>query len=131
MAEHTIERRIYYHHTDAGGVVYYGKYLQLFEEGRTEALRSRGIDTAAVLAQGVFFVIVHIEIDYKSPARYGDTVSVATTVDRIGNSSVHFTQEIRRAGAVLVKAKIVWACISQASFKPMPVPKEFRDKVVS
>jgi acyl-CoA thioester hydrolase len=131
MAEHTIERKIYYHHTDAGGVVYYGKYLQLFEEGRTEALRSRGIDIVAFLAQGLFFVIVHIEIDYKSPARYGDTVSIVTTIDRIGNSSVHFTQEIRRSDVVLVKAKIVWACIRLASFKSQPVPREFRDKVVS
>ena len=35
----TIELRIYYEDTDAGGVVYYANYLKFLERARTEALQ--------------------------------------------------------------------------------------------
>ncbi|MFH1093889.1 MAG: Tol-Pal system-associated acyl-CoA thioesterase, partial [Candidatus Omnitrophota bacterium] len=34
--ESILEKKIYYHDTDAGGVVYYANYLKHLEEGRTE-----------------------------------------------------------------------------------------------
>ena len=37
-----MEKRIYYHDTDAGGVVYYGRYLNYLEEARTEFLEQQG-----------------------------------------------------------------------------------------
>ena len=37
-----MEKRIYYHDTDAGGIVYYGQYLCYLEEARTEFLETRG-----------------------------------------------------------------------------------------
>ncbi|MFH1046318.1 MAG: tol-pal system-associated acyl-CoA thioesterase, partial [Candidatus Omnitrophota bacterium] len=36
MTLDTINKRIYYHDTDCGGVVYYGNYLKYCEEGRSE-----------------------------------------------------------------------------------------------
>ena len=39
-----MERQIYYHDTDAGGVVYYGNYLKFLEEARTEFLEKKGLD---------------------------------------------------------------------------------------
>jgi len=38
----SLKRKIYYHDTDAGGVVYYARYLEFLEDGRTEFLASRG-----------------------------------------------------------------------------------------
>jgi len=38
-----MEKQIYYHDTDAGGVVYYGRYLNYLEEARTEFLVQRGL----------------------------------------------------------------------------------------
>ncbi|MBU1869240.1 MAG: acyl-CoA thioesterase, partial [Candidatus Omnitrophica bacterium] len=37
-----MKKRIYYHDTDAGTVVYYGNYLKFLEEARTEYLEERG-----------------------------------------------------------------------------------------
>ena len=42
MAEHFIEKKIYYHDTDAGGVVYYANYLEHLEEGRFESIANCG-----------------------------------------------------------------------------------------
>lgn len=35
--------KIYYHHTDCGGVVYYAKYLEFLEEARSKFFEDKGI----------------------------------------------------------------------------------------
>jgi len=35
--------KIYYHHTDCGGLVYYGTYLEFLEEARTELMEQKGV----------------------------------------------------------------------------------------
>ena len=120
-----IEKRIYYHDTDAGGVVYYGAYFRHLEEARCEYCRSRGIDLAAYAKKGVQFPVVHVEVEYKAPAGYGDKIRVFTRLETIGNSSLHFLQKIKREELVLVKAKTVWACIG-SDFKSRDVPQEIR-----
>jgi acyl-CoA thioester hydrolase len=128
MADFCIERRIYYHDTDAGGVVYYADYLKHLEEGRTELCLSRGIDTGRLKEQGIVFPVVHVEVDYRAPARYADTISILTAVEKIGNASIHFSQEIKKAGQLLVKARTVWACVG-TDMRSMAVPAEIREKL--
>ena len=67
-----MEVRIYYEDTDCGGVVYYGNYLKYFERARTQYLEERGLSVAELMKEGTVFVVVHAEVDYRSPARYGD-----------------------------------------------------------
>jgi len=96
MKEHVLTKKIYYHDTDAGGVVYYAAYWQFMEEGLSEFCAERAIDTAEMFNKGIAFVAVHAEADYKIPARYGDTISIHTRVDSVGNSSIHFSLEIKK-----------------------------------
>ncbi|MBU4304977.1 MAG: thioesterase family protein [Candidatus Omnitrophica bacterium] len=67
-----------------------------------------------------------MEINYKSPARYLDTVRVITRVEEIGRSSVHFIQEIRRDVQLLVEAKVTWVCVNR-DFKPQSVPEVIKN----
>lgn len=120
-----IERRIYYHDTDAGGVVYYASYLKHLEEGRSEFCAARGIDLAAYAKNGMIFPVVHLEVDYKRPARYGDRIRVVTTAERAGNCSAQYLQEIRRADELLVVARTVWACVD-FSMRPCRIPDAVR-----
>lgn len=119
-----ISKRVYYHDTDSGGVVYYANYLKYFEEGRTEYMRACGIDIGELMqAKNVFFVVRHVEIDYKAPARYGDELTVETKVVRVKNVSMIFTQEIRRGGQLLVSAETVLVCINK-EFHPTVIPED-------
>jgi acyl-CoA thioester hydrolase len=129
MKDHILEKKVYYHDTDAGGVVYYGTYFKFLEEGRTEFCVSRGFDVRALYKDGISFVVVHAEADYKAPARYGDTVSIHTRVDKVGNSSIHFSQEIKKDNLLLVSAKIVWACVGR-DFKVQPVSDKLRAALI-
>ncbi len=90
-----MEVRIYYEDTDCGGVVYYANYLKYFERARTEYLESRGCSVAALMEQGTVFVVVHAEVDYRSPARYGDTLAIETVVSDLTAASFTFSHVIR------------------------------------
>jgi acyl-CoA thioester hydrolase len=125
MKESSIERKIYYHDTDAGGVVYYGNYLKHLEEGRNEFCAEKGIDLREWISKGIEFPVVHAQLDYKSPAKYGDIIRISTKIEKIGNSSIHFAQEIKRDDVVLVKARTVWACIGE-DFKSKSMPEEIK-----
>lgn len=125
---HTLEKKVYYHDTDCGGVVYYANYLKYFEEGRTECLTELGVDLKTLSSQGTWFVVKRVEIDYKGPARYADTLEVVTEVTRIRNVSIEFQQRILRntrseqSGntTALVEAKTTLVCID-ASFRPAAI----------
>ena len=127
MSDFNLEKRVYYHDTDCGGVVYYANYLKHFEEARTEYLRSLGIDTAEYAAKGNLFAVVHMEIDYKCPARYDDIVKVYAKIETMGNASMHFAQEVRRGDTLLVKSKVILACID-SNMKARRVPEDLKEK---
>jgi len=90
-----VDIRIYYEDTDCGGVVYYANYLKYFERARTHYLEERGLSVVGLLKEGTQFLVVHAEVDYRSPARYGETLTVETTVTQIGRTSVTFAHVIR------------------------------------
>ncbi|MBM4121313.1 MAG: acyl-CoA thioesterase [Nitrospira sp.] len=90
-----MEIRIYYEDTDCGGVVYYANYLKYFERARTDFLEQRGLSVAGLLKEGTQFMVVHAEVDYRSPARYGETLVIDTRLADCGKASVTFAHVIR------------------------------------
>ena len=90
-----MEIRIYYEDTDCGGVVYYGNYLKYFERARTRYLEERGLSVAWLMKEGTVFVVVHAEVDYRSPAHYGDRLSIETVVSDMTAASFTFSHVIR------------------------------------
>ena len=106
-----MEVRIYYEDTDCGGVVYYANYLKYFERARTQYLEERGLSVAGLRDQGTQFMVVHAELDYRSPARYGDTLSIDTTLAAVGQASITFAHVLRErpSGRIVVEgwAKLV------------------------
>jgi len=125
MTGNYIEKKIYYHDTDAGGVVYYANYLKHLEEGRFEFCLSKGVSMADAAKEGAIFPVVHLEIDYKSPARYGDIIRIFTSIEKMGFSSIHFTQEIKRGDTALVRCRTIWACVNEA-LKPQAIPDKIK-----
>jgi acyl-CoA thioester hydrolase len=90
-----MEIKIYYEDTDCGGVVYYANYLKYFERARTEYLADRGLSVAGLMKDGTVFVVVHAELNYRSPARYGDCLVIETVVSDTTPASFTFSHVIR------------------------------------
>ena len=89
-----VEIRIYYEDTDCGGVVYYANYLKYFERARTQYLEDRGLSVAELMKAGRVFVVVHAEVDYRTPAHYGDTLEIETTVAEMNAAAITFSHVV-------------------------------------
>jgi acyl-CoA thioester hydrolase len=115
--------RVYWEDTDGQGVVYYANYLKFMERCRTEWLRSIGVDQVSMRAeQGLIFVIVSLEAEYKRPARLDDELTVTCEIEEHGRTSFTFRQEVLRGGEVLVSGRTRAACLDATSLKPQPFP---------
>ena len=90
-----MEIRVYYEDTDCGGVVYYANFLKYFERARTDFLEQRGLSVAGLLKEGTQFMVVHAEVDYRSPARYGETLVIDTRLADCGKASITFAHVLR------------------------------------
>jgi len=90
-----MEVRIYYEDTDCGGVVYYANYLKYFERARTHYLETHGLSVATLLEEGTEFRVARAELAYRSPATYGETLVVETTVAADRRISLTFSHVIR------------------------------------
>ena len=76
-------------------MVYYANYLKYFERARTQYLEERGLSVAGLMKEGTVFVVVHAEVDYRSPAHYGDRLVIESVVSDMTAASFTFLHVIR------------------------------------
>jgi len=125
-----LEKRIYYHDTDAGGIVYYGQYLCYLEEARTEFLENRGLSVELFKERGFVYVVRQCNVSYRSPARYGDVILCEAKLKKMGASQLIFDQTVhdKKDGRLIVEAEVSLVCLN-ADFKPTPIPDDLREKL--
>lgn len=128
---HDLKLRVYYEDTDAAGVAYHASYIRFAERGRTEMLRAAGFEHASLFQEeGIAFAVVSLAIDYKSPARLDDLLTVKTKIARVGGASMDMTQDIYRDDHLLAEIRLTLVCVDK-SFKAArlpPVIKEIFEK---
>jgi acyl-CoA thioester hydrolase len=130
MAKHRMEIKLYYEDTDCGGVVYYANYLRYMERARTEYMADRGAPVKALMDQGILFLIARAEIDYRSSARYGDTIVVETWISEITAATIMFehTMTEKAGGRLIADCKAKAVCVG-ADSRPRRIPKEIAEKL--
>ena len=126
MEDFLIEKKIYYHDTDCGGVVYYANYLKYLEEARTECLFGKGIDLQELSNKGIWFVVARVDIEYKTPARYQDTLRILTSVEKIKLSAIRFSQRILKGSSTVAEAYTTLICVGN-DYRPLPIPEEIKN----
>ena len=122
--------RVYYHHTDAGVVVYHGTYLDFMEAARIELLGALGLDLAELaVKERVLFIVYRLEASYHKPARLNEQLVVTATIARVGGVRLEFEQQVRRGEELLVEARVKAACVHPHTYKPVPLPERLREKL--
>lgn len=122
--------RVYYQHTDAGGVVYHARYLDFMEAARTELLHRLGFDLAELARrEHVLFIVYRMEVDYRRPALLDDSIEATAAIRRAGRARLEFEQTVRRGGDVLVSATVHIACMDARTHRPVPLPARLRTMI--
>ncbi len=122
--------RVYYQHTDAGGVVFHANYFSFMECARTELLQSQGFDLGELARRDrVLFVVHSAQIAYHKPALLNDLLTVTAQVKHVGRARLEFDQAVMRREEVLASAVLSLACVSAKSYRPVAVPEAIRKKL--
>ena len=121
---HRLTLRVYYEDTDFSGAVYHASYLRFMERGRTEWVRSTGLDQRAAFAAepSLAFVVRRLSIDYLKPAFMDDIVTVETRLIEARGASLDLEQCVLRGEQLLVTAKVLVA--SLANGRPTRLPEK-------
>lgn len=129
MRLHTHEYRVYYEDTDAGGIMYHGRYINWCERARAEYLRDIGLQSSTIFEDtGVLFVVRHLEADYLKPAKLDQLLRVETGLKEMKNSSFILNQSIFCQDSVLFSMTVTIVCID-GNARPVRIPDMVRTKI--
>jgi acyl-CoA thioester hydrolase len=119
--------RVRYAETDRMGLLHHANYLVYFEQARTELLRTQGLTYKDMEDQGFFLVITHVEVKFKSPAKYDDVLTVKTTVSRTTPVRIEHAYAVSCDGRAVAEGKTTLACVDRAG-KLQALPDWFQEK---
>ena len=126
---HEMMLRVYYEDTDLAGIVYYANYLKYIERGRSEWVRSLGIDQTVLKRDtGLVFAVRRVEADYLIPARFDDVLTVTTSPARIGGAKIIVDQSVMRGEEVLFTARVTLAVLTSEG-RAGRLPAEYRQRL--
>lgn len=125
---HVCPIRVYYEDTDAGGIVYYANYLRFAERGRTEFLRTLGLDQQQLREEsGLVFAVRRVEVEYELPARLDDLLDVHTRIVRMGGARLEMGQEMLRDETRLVSMMVQVVSLDSQTTRARRLSRFIRD----
>ncbi|GAB3371114.1 tol-pal system-associated acyl-CoA thioesterase [Spongiibacter taiwanensis] len=122
MSDFSIPVRVYIEDTDAGGIVYHANYLKFIERARTEFLRAKGFDKAALFDDELMFVVSAMNVKYSHAAKLGEELMVTARVSALARVSMEFEQRVFFRDRELFSASVQIACVDRSTHKPKRIP---------
>ncbi len=119
MKTHIFPFTIAYADTDAEGIVYHARYLEIAERARMNWLRGR-----EVVGDDVGFVIRELNIKYLQPLRAADEFVVETQMQDVGAAVVKIEQKFVKDAEVYAIINLKVAYLG-ADMRPKRIPEEF------
>jgi acyl-CoA thioester hydrolase len=122
---HTLEIKMYYEDTDAGGIIYYANHVKYMERGRTEYLNAIGISLPRLMEQGSLFTVTDLELHYRSYAQYGDVLVVETRLRELAAAFLIIEHRIKEkiSGRLVAEGSTKLVCVS-ARGKAKRIPRD-------
>ena len=113
MADHIYKTKVYYEDTDAGGIVYYARYLNFIERARTEMIYDHlKLNHKQLRDQfNTIFVVRECNVKYLKSANFEDHLQVKTKVIKKSSVRLNLLQEVSRNNEILVTAQVELAVI--------------------
>jgi len=122
-----LPREVEFRDIDVAGHVNNAVYLTYLETARIRYL----IDALGLqFAYEVSLILAHIEIDFRSPARFPEALELGARVSRIGTKSFDMEHKIRGGdGRLVLEASSVLVAYDYEANAPMAVPEDWRTRL--
>jgi acyl-CoA thioester hydrolase len=116
--------------TDMMGIVHHANYVALFERGRLEYLRRRGLPYKDMVDRGLHMPVVELNVRYRKPAQFDDLLCVETRLGALSRVTVRFNYTVsrpqlatREPAQLLLEGHILLACVDEKN-RPRPLPED-------
>lgn len=123
--EHTSDIRVRYADTDKMGFVYNGKYLEYFEVGRSELMRSFGMPYTTFEKAGYFLPLIEAHVNFKSPAYYDDLLHVQTWFYPEIKATVEFIYNVFSNDILVATGYTIHTFLNEKTKRPTRPPSFF------
>jgi len=125
--------RVRYADTDQMQVVYHAKFIEYFEVGRTDSMRSLGITYKDVEQSGVIMPVVSLDCKFIKPALYDDLLTIRTSLLQLPKDhKIEFHQEVyNEKEQLLCKGKVVLYFMEKITFQKTEMPALLTSKLES
>ncbi len=110
------------------GIVYYSRYLEYFEESRTELLLSLGLCVSEMEEEGIMLPVISCKCEFKKGAKFEDIILINSLIEKKPRSTLKIFYEARLkfTNELLVKGFTVHAFVN-SNWKAVKAPKVILD----
>ncbi len=123
---YTWQIRMCFQDTDAEGIVYHANYLKYAERARTAWISDMGLNNRDIMAGGMMLVLRHLDMDFVSPARLDDILTIDVKINEMKHASMTLTQTITCGDRVVAQIGMQLAFLSTATLRPMRLPDDMK-----
>jgi acyl-CoA thioester hydrolase len=119
---HTYRHSVRYFECDQQGVVFNMWYLGYFDEALSAYLAGGGVSYRELLDEGFDVQLVHSEIDWVAPLRWGDEAVVTVRLLRAGTTSFTLGFEVSAGAGAVATGRTVYVTIRTDGSGKVPIP---------
>ncbi|HEX9658101.1 MAG TPA: thioesterase family protein [Bacteroidota bacterium] len=123
--------RVRYADTDQMKFVYYGRFFEYFEQGRSDLLRELGLPYPEIEAMGLILPVIEAHADYKKAARYDELLRVVTSMKEKPIARVRIDYQVFRDGEedLLAEGYTIHSFVTASTGKPTRAPAQLSEAV--
>ena len=129
MIENKKSLRPRYADTAQMGIVYYAKYLEWFEVGRTELLREIGLPYTKIESEGIILPVIEAYCKYHLPAKYDQPVQIVSRITKMPRARIQIDYDIRDKDNKLLAAGYTIHSFLGKSGRPVKPPASLLEKM--
>lgn len=122
------QQQVRFGHVDPAGIVYFPRIFDYIHEAFEELFEIHvGVRYYRMLLdEKVGFPLVHSDVDFASPLRFGDRPIVRVTCFHLGRSSLGLRYRYRLGDELCLEARMTTACVDVETMQPLPIPDDYR-----
>ena len=76
-------------------------------------------------------ILARLEIDFRSPVEFGETIEIAVTPTRVGTKSFDLEYVLRADERVVAEAKTVLVAYDYAEARSVEIPDEWKERLAA